>query len=131
MLGARPGCVFAYPSPVDLRLGYNGLVGLVRSGLGRDPLSGDLFLFVSKRRTTCKVLAWDGTGLCLFMKRLEVGQFAALWRREGPSSGGLRLTTSELQLFIEGCRLVGTTTLSPAALKMRMPPENVATYADS
>jgi transposase len=58
--------VFAYPEPVDLRKGYDGLFGLVKTGLGRDPLSGDLFLFVGKRRTGCKVLIWDGTGLCIF-----------------------------------------------------------------
>jgi transposase len=48
--------VFAYPEPIDLRKGYDGLFGLVKSGLGRDLLSGDLFLFVNKRRSACKVL---------------------------------------------------------------------------
>lgn len=110
-----PGRVFAYPSPVDLRLGYSGLVGLIRSGLGADPLSGDLFLFVSRRRRTCKVLSWDGTGLCILMKRLERQCFPALWSRPGLApEGGLRLTRSELALFIEGCDLVGRVTLSPA-----------------
>src|SRR6516162_5647246 len=58
--------VFAYPEPVDLRKGYDGLFGLVKQGLGRDPLSGDLFLLVNARRKGCKVLVWDGTGLCIF-----------------------------------------------------------------
>lgn len=60
--------VFAYPEAVDLRKGYDGLFGLVKTGLGRDPLSGELFLFVSKRRSGCKVLVWDGTGLCIFQR---------------------------------------------------------------
>jgi transposase len=60
--------VFAYPAPVDLRKGYDGLYGLVQSGLGRDPLSGELFLFVNLARKLCKVLVWDGTGLCIFQK---------------------------------------------------------------
>jgi transposase len=102
--------VFAFPEPTDLRKGYNGLFGLVKNGLGRDPLSGDLYLFVNRHRTTCKVLAWDGTGLCIFQKRLERGRFAALWRDYGET---LRLTPSELSLFIEGCALVGRHTLSP------------------
>lgn len=51
--------VWAYPHPADLRKSYNGLYGLVTQGLGRDPLSGDLFLFVNRRRTTCKVLLWN------------------------------------------------------------------------
>lgn len=61
--------VYAYPEPVDLRKGYDGLFGLVKQGLGRDPLSGDLFLFVNARRKGCKVLVWDGTGLCIFQNQ--------------------------------------------------------------
>ena len=102
--------VFAYPEPIDLRNGYDGLFGLVKQGLGRDPLSGDLFLFVSKRRKGCKVLVWDGTGLCIFQKRLEKGRFAAPWKKDGSV---VRMTASELALFIEGCELVGRRSLSP------------------
>ena len=105
--------VFAYPEPVDLRKGYDGLFGLVKQGLGRDPLSGDLFLFVSKRRVGCKVLVWDGTGLCIFQKRLERGRFASPWREDGEV---VRMTASELALFIEGCQLVGRRALSPASV---------------
>lgn len=105
--------VYAYPQSVDLRKGYDGLFGLVKQGLGRDPLSGDLFLFVNQRRKGCKVLVWDGTGLCIFQKRLERGCFASLWRDEGDV---LQLTASELALFIEGCDLIGRRVLSPAAL---------------
>ena len=72
--------VWAHRAPVDLRKGYNGLVGIVKQRLRRDVLDGDLFLFVNRRRTGCKVLVWDGTGLCIFMKRLERGRFAELWR---------------------------------------------------
>ncbi len=106
--------VFAYPEPIDLRNGYDGLFGLVKQGLGREPLSGDLFLFVSKRRKGCKVLVWDGTGLCIFQKRLEKGRFAAPWRKEGQV---VRMTASELALFIEGCELVGRRALSPPAFE--------------
>ena len=101
---------FAYPQPADLRKGYNGLFGLVKTGLGRDPMSGELFLFVNKRRDTCKVLMWDGTGLCIFQKRLAQGRFASLWREDGAAA---RLTASELALFIEGCELIGRRALSP------------------
>lgn len=83
--------VWAYGRPTDLRKGYNGLVGLVKQELREDPLSGDLFLFVSRRRTGCKVLLWDGTGLCIFMKKLERGRFAELWggwqRQDGSVAG--------------------------------------------
>jgi transposase len=102
--------VWAYTRPADLRKGYNGLYGLVKQELGRDPLSGELYLFTNKRGNSCKILGWDGTGLCIFMKRLEEGRFACLWRED---SGSLRLTPSELALFIEGCKLVGRESLSP------------------
>ena len=105
--------VFAYPEPIDLRKGYDGLFGLVKHGLQRDPMSGELFLFVNRARTGCKVLLWDGTGLCIFQKRLERGRFAAPWRRDGTT---LELTASELALFVEGCELVGRHDLSPRAI---------------
>jgi transposase len=106
--------VFAYPAPVDLRKGYDGLYGLVKQGLNRDPLSGDLFLFSNRRRRGCKVLVWDGTGLCIFQKRLERGCFASLFRDDGEP---VQLTSSELALYIEGCELVGRRMLSPGVIK--------------
>src|SRR6185436_18948809 len=96
--------VYAFPSPVDMRKGYDGLYGLVEQGLKRSVLDGEVFLFVGRSRRACKVLLWDGTGLCIFQKRLERGRFAALWRDDG---GVVQLTASELALFIEGCELVG------------------------
>lgn len=105
--------VWARAEPTDLRKGYNGLFGLVKQQLKRDPMQGALFLFVNRRRTSCKVLFWDGTGLCIFQKRLEKGRFACLWGRSDDDA--IRLTTSELQLFIEGSELVGRRRLSPDA----------------
>lgn len=109
--------VFAYPEPVDLRKGYDGLFGLVKTGLGRDPLSGDLFLFVSKRRNSCKVLVWDGTGLCIFQKRLERGRFASVFCDYGDT---VQMTATELALFIEGCEFVGRRALSPSVVKPKV-----------
>jgi transposase len=109
--------VFAYPEAIDLRKGYNGLYGLVKTGLGRDPLCGDLFLFTNRRRSSCKVLVWDGTGLCIFQKRLERGRFASLFRDDGKV---IELTSSELALFVEGCDLVGRRMLSPGVIKPKV-----------
>lgn len=108
--------VYAYGAPADLRKGFDGLCGLVLRELGRDPLSGDLFLFVNRRRTLAKVLQWDGTGLCIYSKRLEQGRFACLWRSAGHR---VCLTVSELALFLEGSVLVGTMELSPPPLMGR------------
>jgi transposase len=107
---------FAYPRPADLRNGYNGLFGLVKNGLARDPLSGELYMFVNRKRDACKVLMFDGTGLCIFQKRLARGHFASLWRDDGTA---LRLTASELALFIEGCSLVGRRALSPEPIAIK------------
>lgn len=103
--------VFAHATPTDLRKGYDGLSALVRESLGRDPTSGDLYLFVARNRIRAKVLLWDGTGLCVFAKRLEEGRFACLWERgEGTE---IELTSSELALFLEGCELIGRRSLAP------------------
>lgn len=112
MIGSnRKVRVWAYPKPCDLRKGHNGLSGLVREEFEADLLSGDYFLFVNRRRYLCKVLLWDGTGLAIYNKRLEEGQFARLWRKPGEPM--LQLTASELALFLEGCELVGRKELSP------------------
>ncbi len=108
--------VFAFPAAVDLRKGYDGLYGLVQTGLKRDLLGGELFLFVNQSRKLCKVLPWDGTGLCSFQKRLEKGTFAKLWRDDGQV---VRLTASGFALFVEGCTLVGKHALSPIAVERK------------
>jgi len=107
----RQVAVYAYGGPADLRKGFDGLTALVTQGLRRDPLSGDLYVFANRTRKRAKVLLWDGTGLCIYAKRLERGRFACLWRDDGTKT--LRLTLSELQLFLEGSTLVGRVALSP------------------
>ena len=97
-----------------MRKSYEGLSALVREELGRDPLSGDLYLFCNRLRHRAKVLHWDGTGLCVYAKRLEQGRFACLWRHHDRSE--LELSESELRLFLEGSQLVGRVVLSPSRL---------------
>jgi len=104
--------VWAYPQPVDLRNGYDGLAALVSQKLRMNPISGDCFLFSNRTRTRAKVLLWDGTGLCIYQKRLEQGRFASLWQRE--RGGVVELTMSELALFLEGSRAMERVKLSPA-----------------
>jgi transposase len=87
------------------------LGALVKEALKQDLLSGSLFLFVSRNRRRAKVLYFDGTGLCLFAKRLEKGKFAAVCDRERNRS--VQLTLSELVQFIEGSAAIGK---SPALL---------------
>ncbi len=114
MIGStRQVTVYAYTQPTDMRKSFDALSALVTYALERDPLSGDLFLFVSRNRKRAKVLLWDGTGLCVYAKRLEQGSFTALWALPGDEPA--RLTMSELQLLLEGTDLVGHWPLSPDA----------------
>src|ERR1700733_14387747 len=61
--------------PVSMRYGFDGLAAQVGSVLAADPFSGHVFIFRSKRADYLKILYYDGTGLCLFAKRLESGKF--------------------------------------------------------
>lgn len=110
--GSRSVRVLAYDEPVDMRKSFDGLSAIVRDRLGADPLSGQMYLFVSRNRKRAKVLLWDGTGLCVYAKRLEQGRFSAPWLCG--SEGPLRLTMSELQLLLEGMELRGKLPLSPS-----------------
>lgn len=106
--------MWACAGSTDLRKGFDSLVALVQQQLRLDALSGDCFLFVSRDRRTAKVLTWDGTGLCIYQKRLGRGRFAALTARAGEAT--VRLTTTELSLFLEGANLRGRLPLSPAQI---------------
>ena len=90
--------VYLCTQPIDLRKSFDGLSGIVRGELGRDPLSGDLFVFVNRRRDFVKALYWERDGLALWSKRLERGRFAP--RPEGPAEIG----REELALLLEGVR---------------------------
>jgi transposase len=128
MIGStRQVAVLAYGAPADLRKGFDGLSALVSQGLGRDSLSGDCHLFVNATRTRAKILLWDGTGLCIYAKRLAQGRFACLWR--DADARVVRLTMSELQLFLEGSAFVGRVVLSPAPFVIGETSKNLAPRA--
>ena len=61
---------------VDGRKGIDSHAGVVRSALRGDPLSGDLFVFRTRRGDKLKILAWMGDGFALYLRRLERGTFA-------------------------------------------------------
>jgi transposase len=67
--------IFMGLDPIDLRWGFDRLAGMVGERLTRDARSGALFVFFGKRRDCLKVLFFDGTGMCLFYKRLDTGTF--------------------------------------------------------
>lgn len=93
--------VFVGLDLIDLRWGFNRLSGLVVERFGRDARSGALFVFFGKRREAMKVLFFDGTGVCLFYKRLDKGTF----RIPVPAIEGtavIELSERELDDLLEG-----------------------------
>ena len=116
MIGStRQVSVYAYMQPTDMRKSFDGLAALVTQGLQRDPLGGDLYVFVSRNRKRAKVLLFDGTGVCVYAKRLESRdrRFTAVWTLADEAP--VRMTVTELQLLLEGVDLSGRWPLSPTA----------------
>ena len=111
------GRVFAYAKPCDMRKGYEGLGRIVREELGFDIIDGDLFVFTNRSLNRAKVLLFDGTGLCIFMKRLDKGRFPALWKRVDKQS--VELSKSELFLFLEGGKILEKKSVSPPKINKK------------
>ena len=90
--------ILAYRKPVDLRKSIDGLVGLVKSVLEEDPLSGSVFVFFNRRGNYLKLVVWDRTGFCLFAKRLERGRF-----RLPGDARTQELSAQVFHLLLDGC----------------------------
>ena len=95
--------LYLYTEAADLRKSFDGLSGLVTSVLGRDPLDGSLYVFLSKRRNRMKCLVWDRTGFWLFYKRLEKGTFQL--PPHSADQAGLSLSYEQWMLILEGIDL--------------------------
>ena len=89
-------------STIDMRNGFDGLAGIVRNHLEKDPISGDVFIFLNKTRTHIKLLYWDGDGFALFYKRLERGR--SLTAHNAPSK---QLRREEIMMLLEGLSFDG------------------------
>lgn len=114
MIGLPSGVrVLIATSPVDFRKGMDGLAALVQATLSEDPFSGTIFVFRAKRADRVKLICWDGTGLCLFAKRLEEGGFR--WPRV--ENGVMHLTPAQLSALLEGLDWTRVRALDVAAPK--------------
>ena len=101
MLALTPGVsVYLALGATDMRKSFAGLAGAVEAHLKRDPLSGHLFAFCNRRRNMIKVLAWDGSGLCLYAKKLERGTFP--WPREEADAQATTLSADDQALILAG-----------------------------
>ena len=106
MLSIAPACrIWLCTQPTDMRRSFDGLSALVRTQLGADPTSGEWFVFINRRATQIKVLAFEEGGYCVWSKRLEAGQFAAL----GVAGSVKRsLSRTEFLALLEGVDMVIT-----------------------
>ena len=92
--------LWLYTPPTDMRKSFDGLCALVRQKLEEDPVSGQLFVFINRRRTQMKVLYFEQGGYCIWSKRLETGRFHY---RHGAEKQ--RLSWTDLKLIIDGIDL--------------------------
>ena len=93
---------FLYRHDTDMRKGFDGLSGVVRQGLSKDPLSGDMFIFLNRRRNQIKLLMWERDGFSIYHKRLEQGTYE-LPLHDGSDSIDIR--SDELMLILQGISL--------------------------
>jgi transposase len=84
----------------DMRRGMDSLCGLVRDAMSGDPISGDVYIFINKRRNQVKMLVWDRTGYVLYWKRLETGTFSLPAMPEGTTD--YTITWQKLIMVLEG-----------------------------
>lgn len=90
--------------PTDMRKSFNGLSALAKNTLGENPLSGELFVFVNRRKSQVKVLYFDRSGYCIWSKKLEQGQFVV----RSHSAGKQALDWTRLKLLLEGIEVKNT-----------------------
>lgn len=89
---------YLYTAHCDMRKSFDGLCGLISAGLSCSAMSGDVFVFLNRRRTHMKLLHWEHGGFVLYYKRLETGTFPS------PKLHGTQgqLDWTELVLMVEG-----------------------------
>jgi len=94
---------FLYAGVTDIRKSFDGLSGLVMNEMKGQLLSGDVFMFLNRRRNMIKLLVWDRSGFVIYYKRLEKGTF----EMPGTEKGTLEIEWSDLVMILEGIRLKG------------------------
>ncbi len=90
--------IWVCTTPTDMRCSYNGLSALVKNHLQQNPLNGDLFVFINRKRTQMKAIYFESGGYCIWGKRLEQGTFATLHSQ----SDTLTISWAQLRCLLEG-----------------------------
>jgi transposase len=94
---------YLYRGFTDMRKSFDGLCGLVQNHLQHNATSGEVFLFINRRRDKIKLLHWEPGGFVLYYKRLESGTFEL--PQYDPDKNHCLITWSDLVMMIDGIRL--------------------------
>lgn len=92
-----------YRHATDMRKGFDGLSGLVRNKLGKDPLDGSAYIFLNRRGNRIKILVWEAGGFTLYYKLLEKGTFQRPALLENQQSSNV--SWQQLMLIVQGIEL--------------------------
>jgi len=89
-----------YSQPTDMRKSFDGLSGLIQNTLGSNPCSGDVFIFINRRRDKIKLLHWQGISFTLYYKRLEEGTFEL--PKYSIKAGSITLSYAQIVMLVDG-----------------------------
>ena len=92
--------IFVASSPVDMRMGHDGLFAIVREQWKKDPFTGHLFVFFGRAHDRVKVLFWDRGGFVVYYKRLEKGRFR--WPRPTGDDAHVEVDGTDLAMLLDG-----------------------------
>jgi transposase len=95
--------IYLYAGATDMRKNFDGLIGLVTTYMGKNPLKDGAFVFVNRPRDKMKILIWDRHGFWLLYKRLEAGRFQIPPFENGNDS--INISYEQLVMIIEGIDL--------------------------
>jgi transposase len=99
--------IFISTKPADMRRSFDGLAAMVTEWMGKNPLSGHLFVFRNRTGDRVKIIFWDRSGYCLWYKRLEEGLFKFPADSEQDTSS-VEVEACDLALLLEGIELAGS-----------------------
>jgi transposase len=122
LLISPPAKILLARGATDMRKSFTGLVTLTEAVLRQDPASGQLFVFINRRRDMMKMLYWDGTGFCIWYKRLARGGFQIPQIDSQTLATSIELNASQLSLILEGIDLNSVR----QRLRYRRPPADTA-----
>jgi transposase len=88
-----------------MRKSFPGLIVLTEAVLRQEPTSGHLFMFLNRRGDMMKILYWDGTGFCIWAKRLERGSFQRPTAADSHQQPSLELSATQWSMILQGIDL--------------------------